>query len=299
MTTLDPASSMEPGATSPLSDAGSSTTGHQFVDPDRASSLLRGFSALYENKQFVDIILKVNDHEFPCHKNVLAVSSPFFNTMFTTDLAESSQKEIAIKEMEPLTMQLVLDYVYTGQVVLTEEAVQGVISAANLFQMISLRSGCADYMMKHVTVTNCIGIYFFARAHHCDTLAGKANEILQSHFNALCKEKEFLVLPVEQLMEILQDDRLSVTQEETVFEACLSWLNDCIEERQEHLVNIMKCVRFANISSYYFCDKIDSMPLLQQEPDLRRILDNVKYFRMLGNRQHEIDLNYVPRKGMS
>ena len=36
--------------------------------------------------------------------------------------------------MDANTMKLVLDYVYTGQVYLSEETVQSLLSAANLFQ---------------------------------------------------------------------------------------------------------------------------------------------------------------------
>lgn len=84
--------------------------------------------------------------------------------------------------MDSLTLSLVLDYIYTGKVILTEETVQNVLSAANLFQLLSLREGCADFMMSHVTVTNGIGVYFFARAHECDVLALKAKEIINSRY---------------------------------------------------------------------------------------------------------------------
>lgn len=82
--------------------------------------------------------------------------------------------------MESLTLSLVLDYIYTGRVMLTEETVQNLLSAANLFQLLALREGCAEFMMSHVTVNNCIGVFFFARAHECEVLAAKAKEIINS-----------------------------------------------------------------------------------------------------------------------
>ena len=191
-----------------------------------------------------------------------------------------------------------LDYVYMGEVVLTEDTVQRVLSAANMFQMISLRNGCADYMMKHVTVANCIGIYFFAKAHHCESLAKRANEILTKNFTVLCEEQEFLSLPCDQVIEIVRDDRLNVTQEEAVYEACLAWINIRLDDRRRYLVDIMRCVRFAIVSSYYFCDKIDSSLLLTENATIRQRLRAVKYYHMLRNRQNEIDLNFVPRAGM-
>ena len=260
--------------------------------------MLRGFSALYKQKEFTDITLCVDSHEFPCHRNVLAVSSAYFMAMFSGGLSESQQGHVEIHEMDGTTLELVLDYIYTGEVTLAEDTVQNLLSAANLFQLIPLRGGCADYMIKHVSISNCIGVYFFAKAHQCGVLAKKAKEIICKKFSVLCKEQEFLALPHDKVIEILQDDLLNVAREECVYEASLSWLNYSLEERRDHLVDVMKHVRFANISSYYLCDRIDSNHLMQSSPALQEILNKVKYYHMLKSRACEIDLNFLPRRGM-
>ena len=76
------------------------------------------------------------------------------------------------------------------------------------------------------------------------------------HFSTLCCEIEFLQLPVEQVCEILSDDRLNATEEQVVYEAALGWIKYNQQERLEHLAAVMKCVRFACINSYYFCDRV-------------------------------------------
>ncbi|XP_005111835.1 kelch-like protein 20 [Aplysia californica] len=283
--------------TTPSSEA--STQGEDvYCDKDRALNLLTGFSQLYKNKQFVDVTLVVEHTAFPCHKNVLAASSPYFLVMFSTSLAEAQQDQITLKDMEARTLALVLDYIYTGQVTLTEDTVQNLLSAANLFQLIPLRDGCAEFMMSHVTVANCIGVFFFAKAHQCNVLALKAKEIINNKFPQLCKQQEFLSLPVDKLVEIVSDDDLNVTMEETVYEACMHWLLQDRGARRQHLVQVMNCVRIANISSYYFCDKIDTDPLLKENTEMCSLLDTIRCYHMLKNRQQEMDVKLMPRRGM-
>ncbi|ELU05505.1 hypothetical protein CAPTEDRAFT_36834, partial [Capitella teleta] len=257
----------------------------QFVDSGRPAALLTGLGMLFEQKIFADITLVAGSQHFLCHRAILAVSSPYFLTMFNTELSEKNQSEIVLQEMEASTLELILEYVYTGQVSLCEESVQHLLSAANLFQLLALRNGCAAYMIKHVSVSNCIGVYFFARAHNCDQLASKAKELINSQFELLCREPEFLSLPSDKLVEIIQDDQLNVSKEETVYEACLSWLNSDLEERKPHLHTVMRHVRLANISSYYFCDNIACLPLLYEDGAMAKALDQVKYYHMLRNRQ--------------
>ena len=306
MSNADHEAAAEPQMPSPESFEGLSSPcdspdapDHRFIDKERALNLLQGFSKLYKEQEFVDVTLCVEDVEFPCHKNVLAISSPFFMAMFSTNMAESQQDKITLKELDPQTMSLVLDYIYTGQVTLSEETVQHLLSASNRFQLISLRSGCAEFMMNHITVSNCIGVYFFAKAHECEILAMKAKEIINNKFSVLCKQQEFLSLPADKLVEIISDDDINVGLEETVFEACMDWLKSDASNRQQHLAAIMNCVRFANISSYYFCDKIDTNQVLKENESLRITLDTVRYYHMLRNRQQEMDLNLMPRRGMS
>ncbi|XP_059153102.1 kelch-like protein 17 [Physella acuta] len=283
--------------TSPNSEA--SAPGEDlYTDEARAANLLSGFSTLYKNQQFVDITLKVEQTSFPCHKNVLAVSSPYFLVMFSTSLAEGQQDCITLQDMEPRTLQLILDYIYTGQVHLTEDTVQHLLSAANLFQLISLRDGCAEFMMNHVNVSNCIGVYFFAKAHQCNVLALKAKEIINNKFPLLCRQQEFLCLPIDKLVEIVSDDDLNVTMEESVYEACMAWVNEDPDTRKNNLVEVMNCVRFANISSYYFCDNIDTNQLLRDNAELWEILNTTRCYHMLKNRQQEMDVKLMPRRGM-
>lgn len=242
---------------------------------------MRGFSKLYKDREFVDITLAVDEKEFFCHKNVLAISSPFFMALFSTNMSESHQEKITLKEIDSLSMELVLDYIYTGEVFMTEETVQDLLSAANRFQLLPLRAGCADFMRRHITVSNCIGVYFFAKAHECNVLAAKAKEIINKQFSGLCQNPEFMSLPADKLIEITSDDNIEISQEEIMYEACLNWVKSNLADRKQHLGDVMGCVRFASINSYYFCDRIDCNQMLKECDSLKETLDNVKYFHML------------------
>ena len=112
-------------------------------------------------------------------------------------------------------------------------------------------------------------------------LASKAKEIISKQFSLLCRNQEFLSLPADKLVEIISDDNIEVSQEETVYEACMDWVKCDVEARSEHLGEIMNVVRFANISSYYFCDRIDNNGTLKECTTLRETLDSVKYYHML------------------
>lgn len=268
-------------------------------EADRSKTMLNGFARLYEKNLFTDVILCAGRREFPCHKNVLAISSPYFMAMFTNDMAEKNQEKITLRSIDSQTAQLVLDYIYTGTVVLSKETVQELLSAANIFQLVSLKNGCASFMMHHVHISNCIGVYFFALAHGCISLANVAKDLINQQFSTLYHESEFLSLPADKVVEIISDDNLCIIQEETVYEACMAWLKHNLTDRISSLDIILNHVRFANIDSYYFCDKIDSDKTLLSYDNVQNTLRNVRLYYMLKNRHLELGLNLMPRTGMN
>ncbi|XP_014782728.1 kelch-like protein diablo [Octopus bimaculoides] len=267
-------------------------------ETERSRTMLTGFAKLYEKNLFTDVILCAGRKEFPCHKNVLAISSPYFMAMFTNDMAEKNQKKITLRSIDSQTAQLVLDYIYTGSVMLSKDTVQELLSAANIFQLVSLKTGCASFMKNHVDVSNCIGVYFFALAHGCMALSNVSKTIINQEFSRLYRENEFLNLPADKVVEIISDDNICISQEEVVYEACMAWLKHDINERVGSLDVILNHVRFANINSYYFCDKIDSDLSLLSYENVQKTLHSVRLYYMLKNRHLELGLNLMPRRGM-
>lgn len=138
--------------------------------------------------------------------------------------------------------------------------------------------------MNYIIVLNCIGVFFFVKVYECIDLVIKVKEIVNSRFIDLCKYQEFLFLFFDKLVEIISDDDINVINEEIVYEVCMYWFMLDKENRMVYLMEIMNCVRFVNISFYYFCDRIDRNKILKDCELLRKVLDIVRYFYMLRNR---------------
>ena len=58
--------------------------------------------------------------------------------MFTGELAESRQTEIAIRDIDEYAMELLIEYCYTSRVVVDEKNVQVLLPAACILQVRSL-----------------------------------------------------------------------------------------------------------------------------------------------------------------
>ncbi|ELU01037.1 hypothetical protein CAPTEDRAFT_167175 [Capitella teleta] len=267
-----------------------------FKDANRNACLLRGFKELHESSLLFDVTLIVDSKEFECHRSLLASSSDYFRCMFTSDLAERDQREVSISGVDATSMELVIKYMYSGEVKLQASTVQNLLSAANLFQLSDLKEGCAVFMGKKLDVDNCIGIHFFAQAHECGDLEFQAWDVITEHFEEVAQCIEFLDLSAEKFVEIIQYDDLQASEED-VYEAALAWLQHSPEERTSNVYDIFRHVRFSLMDEHYFYDRVKNNTVLQAEPRIAQMFDEVIRYKLLKNRWMEIDLRLEPRYG--
>ncbi|XP_043933897.1 kelch repeat and BTB domain-containing protein 8 [Protopterus annectens] len=215
------------------------------MDPFHACTILQQLKSMYDEGQLTDIIVEV-DHgkKFACHRNVLAAISPYFRSMFTSGLTESTQKEVRIVGVEEESMHLVLNYAYTSRVILTEANVQALFTAASIFQIPSLQDQCAQYMISRLDPQNSIGVFMFADAYGHQELRDKSQDYIRKKFLCVTKEQEFLQLSRDQLISVLNSDDLNVDREEHVYESIIRWHEHEPLKRTAHLADIFaKCIR--------------------------------------------------------
>ena len=72
------------------------------------------------------VLLTTNQQEFPAHKAVLASCSPYFHAMFDR-FDESHQERIVLQDIDPKALGLLLDFLYTSQIQISEQNAQVLI----------------------------------------------------------------------------------------------------------------------------------------------------------------------------
>lgn len=77
-------------------------------------------------------------------------------------MKEQTSSEIALHDIDPTAIELLLDYSYTGQIMITADNVQVLLPASSLLQMQEVREACCRFLMKQLHPTNCLGIRSFA-----------------------------------------------------------------------------------------------------------------------------------------
>ncbi|XP_056605675.1 kelch repeat and BTB domain-containing protein 12 [Triplophysa dalaica] len=220
--------------------------------------MLEKLNRMREAEQLTDVVLIAEGVSFPCHRAVLSAFSPYFRVMFTCGLRECTNRQVVLRDMPAQSLALLLEYIYSSNLPLTAANVQGISVAAFLLQMDDVFSRCQAYMIDNMDMSNCLGIYYYARDLGAEELADEAQRYLRQHFTEVCLNEEVLELEAHQLGALLSSDDLNVSREESILELVMRWVKHrpCdvgseVENRARHLPELLKKVRLALVGVDY------------------------------------------------
>ncbi|XP_044082881.1 kelch-like protein 3 isoform X2 [Neovison vison] len=232
-----------------------------------------------------DVMIVAEDVEIEAHRVVLAACSPYFCAMFTGDMSESKAKKIEIKDVDGRTLNKLIDYIYTAEIEVTEENVQVLLPAASLLQLMDVRQNCCDFLQSQLHPTNCLGIRAFADVHTCTDLLQQANAYAEQHFPEVMLGEEFLSLSLDQVCSLISSDKLTVSSEEKVFEAVISWINYEKETRLEHMAKLMEHVRLPLLPRDYLVQTVEEEALIKNNNTCKDFLIEAMKYHLLPQDQ--------------
>ncbi|KAG5285335.1 hypothetical protein AALO_G00002270 [Alosa alosa] len=251
------------------------------INPRHMKKAFRVMNELRSQNLLCDVVIVAEDVEISAHRVVLAAGSPYFHAMFTGEMSESKQKRVRIKEMDGWTLGMLIDYVYTAEIQVTEENVQVLLPAAGLLQLSDVKKACGEFLSSQLHPTNCLGIRAFADLHACADLLTQANTYAEQHFSEVVHCEEFLNLGMDQVCSLIASDKLTIPSEEKVFEAVIAWVTHDKDVRQEHMAHLMEHVRLPLLSKEYLVQRVEEESLVKNSSACKDYLIEAMKYHLL------------------
>lgn len=255
------------------------------VNPWHMKKAFKVMNELRSQNLLCDVTIVAEDMEISAHRVVLAACSPYFHAMFTGEMSESRAKRVRIKEVDGWTLRMLIDYVYTAEIQVTEENVQVLLPAAGLLQLQDVKKTCCEFLESQLHPVNCLGIRAFADMHACTDLLNKANTYAEQHFSDVVLSEEFLNLGIEQVCSLISSDKLTISSEEKVFEAVIAWVNHDKDVRQEFMARLMEHVRLPLLPREYLVQRVEEEALVKNSSACKDYLIEAMKYHLLPTEQ--------------
>jgi len=240
-----------------------------------------------------DIVLTTQNSRFSAHRIVLASQIPYFEGMLLSGMTEQNKIEIEISGVEPHTLQVLIDFAYTGELTVDINTVESILCGSNYFGMDAVNNFCCEFIKKHTNPFNVIGIRTLGKDLMCSELIENSDSYINKCFVDVAKSEEFFKLDQKNIEQILSRSNLNVTSEEEVFRATANWVIHDWKMRKLLMPELLKRVRLPLLKPQFLTDVVQNDQSCKDCLKCRDLIDSAKDFHLIPNRRSDFSPEQV------
>ena len=128
---------------------------------------------MLNNKFLSDVTILIGNQSIYCHKNILAYRCQYFHSLFMSNMKESIQGEIEIKEASYEAVYALLLYLYTGEIQFGPQIAFEVMKLSQIYLLHRLQVLCELEVTAGLDVENAADLLMEAEKYGCSELKVK------------------------------------------------------------------------------------------------------------------------------
>ena len=231
-----------------------------------------------KNNVLTDVTVIVGDQQIAAHKCVLVAGSEYFNSLFLGPL----KQDITEVNLSDVTDDFectasVIDFLYTGEIVIDDEMLDGILKMASFLLISLLRESCVTYIKKNLSFDTCIQYYLLSFEYMLPELSQKLSQTISSRFHdcLIFRESSLSVSPkhLKFLMDTCNILRHCSTAD--IISFVYEWVSTHRSEEKEQVG----------------CDILDYVSTLSTQLDARNrfVLEHRRSVLVENQRLHSVD----------
>ncbi|XP_065916819.1 influenza virus NS1A-binding protein homolog A-like [Dysidea avara] len=109
------------------------------------------------NMKFIDTLIFCQSKTIGAHQIILASAIPYFEKLLS-DTETHSCRNVHLDQLDPSSLMELIDFVYTGNLEVTEKNIEATIKTAGFLEMQNVKNSCVQLVLDSIlNANNCIG----------------------------------------------------------------------------------------------------------------------------------------------
>ncbi|XP_055898400.1 uncharacterized protein LOC106050452 [Biomphalaria glabrata] len=190
-----------------------------------SQGIISSIAELGRKGKFEDFEVIVEGERIKCHSFLLASCSEFFRNLLDSNMKEKQDMKVDLPNVTSKTFKLILNSLYTGEELLTNDNVLEVWSAVHMLQIRFLIQHCEDFIVDNVTIETIPEYKKQAEHFHYQRFTERVLPFMCKNFMSFRKTESFLQLDFKDLMKLIESDQMKVCSEDLVLYSIYDWVS--------------------------------------------------------------------------
>ncbi|XP_026689401.2 kelch-like protein 8 [Ciona intestinalis] len=180
--------------------------------------------------------LRVKETVFYVHRQVLEAASDYFKGLCNSkNTTEGRNQEVKLDDVDVEILQILIHFMYTGNVKITEENVWGLLQWSDYFGMDGMKNNVVDFITNNITCEN-VTLFREQGVYHAVGVVTACDRFIGCN----CSDPVFQSLSYDRVKEVLDIKLNSESELRDCTVAIETWVNSCWETRKTHISELFK-----------------------------------------------------------
>lgn len=221
-----------------------------------------------------DVTLVCGKAEITAHKVILAACSKYFQAMFTSGMCETLKTQIPMKKIDTDSLVILVNYAYTGVIIIDEINVQTLLETSDLLQFESAKTLCCDFIKAQLNLDNCLDVFQFAELYHCNEILSISQTMFNKNWKKLIHTDAFASLEYHIIVKLISSDSLDVVKESSLLYIICKWIESHLKERKDLFLPLLQHVRWTYVEPMELKHVVKHQPLIATNKHVKSMVES-------------------------
>ena len=222
-----------------------------------------------------DVTVTCKDGTTTASRLVLAAMSPYFQGMFSSDMAEARSGILELPSVSLSVFQDILKSCLCGGNPLNEDNWMEFLDVAEMMQLPHIKQLCIVYLDKHLCLTldNCLQWWRSLTIYSLLDIAKRAFCFLTDNMTDFLQTENLVQVTKVELLEILTSDKLTCNETD-IMKAVLKWIGHN-NPNQKDVQTIFEQVRMDLVDRHFLVNEIVFSHVVLNNESVKKLVQNV------------------------
>nr|XP_039268579.1 kelch-like protein 5 [Styela clava] len=217
-----------------------------------------------ETRDHCDFMIIAGSEEIPVHRNIISVGSDYFKAMLAHNNAETESGKVEMKEVDPLSLQQCIEYIYTGELSTNDENAESLMFVAELLQLRDVCEGIVDSLEENLESSS---ESFFvtkriANLYNYKELMEKCEKFMLDKFDEIAVLDEFKEIEEKEFVRLMKSQE-NKASESVKIEALISWIKYEQRNRKKILKQLNNYIDLHKVPVTYRRFLVENEPMVK------------------------------------